>query len=122
MNTSSTVIVTNISSQLEEHHLRELFECCGKVISLKMTDNQVAGREATIEFAEPTQATAAKLLSGTPLGDKTIIVNIKPFSVELSPSTTTVANSVAEFAFSHSMTPEALLANQQRQMLYRFAT
>jgi len=66
------VIVANISSLLSESHLRELFEFCGTIRSLQFTSE--TPRVCTIDFTEPAQATAAMVLSGTPFGDKEILV------------------------------------------------
>eukprot|EP00462_Mataza_sp_D1_P020284 CAMPEP_0175140630 /NCGR_PEP_ID=MMETSP0087-20121206/11626_1 /TAXON_ID=136419 /ORGANISM="Unknown Unknown, Strain D1" /LENGTH=422 /DNA_ID=CAMNT_0016423895 /DNA_START=129 /DNA_END=1397 /DNA_ORIENTATION=+ len=70
-----TVIVSNISPQLEENHLRELFECCGTIAHLAL--NKALGT-CTVAFAESTHARAAVFLSGTTLGDRPLTVAIAP--------------------------------------------
>lgn len=71
---SSIVIVSNISPQLEEHHLRELFECCGGITSMRL--NKSLG-QCTVQFGEGTHARAAVFLSGTTLGDRPLSVTIQ---------------------------------------------
>lgn len=70
---ATKVRVTNISSQLSESQVRDLFECCGSIKSFVTAEDQNS-RSCTIEFLEPAQARAACSLSGTPLGDKNIHV------------------------------------------------
>jgi hypothetical protein len=71
----TAIVVSNISPALEEHHLSELFACCGPIKSLSMTEG--IDRLCTIEYLEPAHAQAAALLSGTPLGDRNIYVVLK---------------------------------------------
>lgn len=68
----STVLVSNISPQLEEHHLKELFECCGAITSLQL--NKALG-QCQVSFADSTHARAAVFLSGTTLGDRPLTVS-----------------------------------------------
>lgn len=72
---SKCVLVTNICPQLDDTHIRELFECCGKIASLTMSSTQP--RFCEITFADSAHAKAASFLSNTPLGDRNLQVVIK---------------------------------------------
>jgi len=74
--TSKLVEIRNISSVLDENHLRELFECCGSIQSLEMRRGGV-GRVCLIEFENTQEAEAAALLTGTQLGDLALTVERK---------------------------------------------
>lgn len=80
----TSIVVTNISTQLKEHHLRELFECCGTITKLEFTDS--LPRICSITFADPAHAKAAVFLSGTPLGDRELNVVLKGSSLPTAPS------------------------------------
>jgi hypothetical protein len=67
--------VSNISPQLTEHHLRELFECCGAIKKMELTVGEP--RTCTIQFGEEAHAKAAFFLSGTPLGDRPLTVALQ---------------------------------------------
>jgi len=67
--------VSNISPQLTEHHLRELFECCGPIKKMELT--AVEPRSCIIQFGEEAHAKAAFFLSGTPLGDRPLTVSLQ---------------------------------------------
>jgi len=75
--TGCFVEVTNISSLLDESTLRELFECCGEIMSINMRLDSEEGRVCFIQFKSTQESEAAALLSGTRLGDKSIQVKIK---------------------------------------------
>jgi len=74
----TTIIVTNISTQLKEHQLRELFECCGPILDLKIANAEPLAYAIT--YASPGHAKAAVFLSGTPLGDREINVALQTSS------------------------------------------
>lgn len=68
--------VSNISPQLSENHIRELFECCGPIKKMEMTTTEP--RTCTIQFGDDGHAKAAFFLSGTPLGDRPLTVSLQP--------------------------------------------
>jgi len=72
-----SVLVSNLSPELEEHHLRELFECCGQISSMRIKPLGHNERVCTINFDDPTHAQAAASLTGTPLGDRELTVVIR---------------------------------------------
>jgi len=67
--------VSNISPQLTENHLRELFECCGAIRKMELTVGEP--RSCIIQFGEEAHAKAAFFLSGTPLGDRPLTVSLQ---------------------------------------------
>jgi len=71
----TAVVVSNISPQLDETHLRELFECCGTIKSIHM--GVLEPRICIVRFEDAAHAKAAALLSGTPLGDRELKVSLK---------------------------------------------
>lgn len=87
----NVVIVSNISPQLEEHHLKELFECCGTITSMGL--NKALG-QCTIYFQEATHAKAAVFLSGTTLGDRPLAVQQKQAIAAPPPSQSPWASGV----------------------------
>lgn len=72
-----TILVSNISNQLLDSHIKELFECCGPIA--KMSNDKQAGT-CTITFTESAHAKAAVFLAGTPLGDRPL--NVVLYSTE----------------------------------------
>jgi len=94
----NTVVVTNISPLLELSHLKELFEYCGPIAKSSLTKDATGKpSSARITFKDPVHATAAVLLSGTPLGDRNLqVVPDNPAlanaaATTVTPTTTTVA-------------------------------
>jgi len=73
---SKLIEIKNISNVLEDSHLRELFECCGKIETMEMRRDQ-DGRVCFIEFSTAQEAEAAGMLSGTQLGDLPLKVSQK---------------------------------------------
>lgn len=71
--------VSNISPQLSDNHIRELFECCGPIKKMDMTNTEP--RTCTILFGEESHAKAAFFLSGTPLGDRPLTVSLQPIII-----------------------------------------
>jgi len=78
--TGCFVEITNISSLLDESTLRELFECCGEIVSINMRHDNDEGRVCLIQFKSMQESEAAAMLSGTSLGDKSIQVKIKDYA------------------------------------------
>lgn len=72
-------MVTNLSPQLQESHLRELFEVCGELVGIRRVPTQGPTGSYIVEFKTEEGAKAATLISGTPLGDPPI-----PFTVKLA--------------------------------------
>lgn len=69
---SASVTVTNVSPVVEKHHLQDLFECCGEIESIELSE---AG-ECVIAFASEDMAKAATVLSGTSLGGSNLQVKV----------------------------------------------
>jgi len=69
------VVVRNISILVTEPLLRELFECCGTIKQLVLENPNTEHARCVIGFSEECEASAAVVLSGTPLGDKTLAVH-----------------------------------------------
>jgi len=68
---STTVHVSNISSQTSEKEVRDFFSFCGKISSLSVTptsDAPDAEKSATVTFEKETAAKTALLLDNTQLG------------------------------------------------------
>ncbi|KAI9835024.1 MAG: hypothetical protein M1838_005403 [Thelocarpon superellum] len=68
---STTVHVTNISSQTSEKEVRDFFSFCGKITSLSITPSSAeagSALSATVTFEKETAAKTALLLDNTQLG------------------------------------------------------
>lgn len=78
------MLVKNISLELNENHIKELFECCGPIARLNMTSGPFS-KECEIEFQQVAHTKAAVFLSNTPLGDRNLTVMIKPQPVAPAP-------------------------------------
>jgi len=75
------VEITNISSLLDTPTLRELFECCGIIERIEMCwDEDTNNRICIVQFPTVQESEAAAMLSGTLLGDKSILVKQREFS------------------------------------------
>lgn len=74
---STTVHVSNISSETSEHEVREFFSFCGKITSLSVTPSSGdpnSPKSATVTFEKEAAARTALLLNETNLGSSTIAV------------------------------------------------
>lgn len=69
-----TLIVTNISSAVDQSHLHELFSACGSITKLNMEKLPNGEQVCRITYSDANSAKAAVVLDGTPLGDKKLRV------------------------------------------------
>lgn len=76
-NDEKTIVVNNISAQVELAHLKELFECCGTISNAKMVTAPTGRQQALITFTESAHAKAATFLTDTPLGDTKLQVSLQ---------------------------------------------
>ena len=87
---SNTISVSNISLQIEQHHLHELFSACGvcTVQQLYVQPNGTS-KSCIVAFNNPDECKAATFLNGVPLGDKLIDVKLGDDNNDTTTTTTT---------------------------------
>jgi len=72
----SFVKVSNISALVTEENLKELFECCGEILRLKLKVEEEEKRVCCIEFPDETHGQTALMLHGTEIGDSKLVVTL----------------------------------------------
>jgi len=90
-----SIVISNISPQLSREHLLELFNCCGTIKTVEITDTEP--KVCNITYTEENHAKAAVFLSGTQLGDRPLQVALKSdFKLNSVTKNTTQVNPIAE--------------------------
>jgi len=74
MQTSTTVLVSNISPSANEKTVSEFFSFCGKITNLKLTKYPNKGGEAIVTFETESAAKTAQLLTNALIADRPITV------------------------------------------------
>ena len=90
-----TIAVTNLSDTLNEVHLKDLFNSCGKIELINVKFILSKGRVCYIRFADSQSALAAQTLSGSDLDGKTLVIELvddSVFSNFQAPSNDPIAN------------------------------
>jgi len=93
MENGKCVIVTNVSPSATEKTVSDFFSFCGKIVSMKLTNEEGrATKSAVVQFETESAAKTALLLSNALIVDLPIAV--VPYSEEAASSSTTAAGGV----------------------------